>query len=302
MFQACSATCLQRHLQRAHAGAGDVRTRALAFQTAVNRLGTDARAAYDGHRGRLMRLVGAVQRGSGVCVLGAGNGNDLDLPFLLRTFGDVHLVDVDGEALARAVADLSAAQRAQITLHAGLDLSGCLDRIDDWGDRLPDDGALTAFAAEAAARIGRAIGRTFDVVLSACLLSQLCHPLQNALALPLPDWQRLFATVTRLHLATCAALTDPGGSTVIACDVLCQAGAALEAFRARTRDETLGEALVRAVESRTIVPDPDPRALQRLLASAAFSDVVDRVHVTEPWLWDLGATAQVVYGVVFRRA
>jgi hypothetical protein len=299
-FLACGAACLRHHLDRAHPGAPGAVARARAFQAEVNRLGIGASEAYAGHRARLMRLVAAAQRGQGLCVLGAGNGHDLDLPLLLRLFGEVHLVDADGEALARATAALPAG--ARVTGHAGIDLSGCLDQLDAWGERLPDEQALGAFAAEAARALAARLGRTFDVVLSACLLSQLCHPFQNMLALPAADWRRLFATVTRLHLHTMVGLTRPGGTGVVACDVLCHAGRAMEELTRRVPRAGLGPALVRAVEIGAIPPDPDPRALAGLLDSAAFAGAVDRVFVTEPWPWDLGPTVQVVYGVVFRRA
>jgi hypothetical protein len=267
----------------------------------VNRLGTRARDVYQGHRARLTRLLAATQRAGGLCVLGAGNGNDLDLPALLELFGDVHLVDIDEESLSRAVAPLSPGQRARVTL-AGLDLSGCLDRLDTWGDGLPDDQALAAFASRGALAVAGRLGRTFDVVLSACLLSQLCHPFQNTLALSGRDWQRLFATITRLHLATTALLTRPGGTGVIACDVLCHAGSAVELLRRRVPPDRFEATLLEAVMSGALPPEPDPRALARLLESPAFAQMIDRVNVTVPWFWDLGPTAQVVYGVMFRRS
>jgi hypothetical protein len=301
-FLACGAACLRRHLDARHPGAAPAPARARAFQAEVNSLGRDARAAYQGHRVRLTRLLAAAQRAAGLCVLGAGNGNDLDLPRLTALFGEVHLVDLDDRALARAVAGLPAGVRARVSLHTGVDLSGCLEHLDRWGDDLPDQDALAAFAAGGARALAGRLGHTFDVVLSACLVSQLCHPFQNTLALPRNDWQRLFAAVTRLHLTTAALLTRPGGTGVIACDVLCHAGAAIERLRGEVGPERLAKALVQAVESGAITPDPDPRALVRLLGSPGLAGLVDRVHVTEPWPWDLGTAHQVVYGVVFRRA
>jgi hypothetical protein len=300
-FVVCGSRCLDRHLQERHPGAESSRARAITFQREVNRLGTGARTTYEGHRERLMRLVSAAQRGPAICVLGAGNGNDLDLPLLARLFGEVHLIDVDEEALEHAVAGLPPAVRARVTLHGGVDLSGCLDLIDDWSDGVPGDEALAARADEAAAALARRLGRTFDLVLSACLLSQLCHPLQNTLALAAPDWRRLFTTVTRVHLGTLAQLTRPGGTGVIACDVLCHAGQAIDAVQARVGRASLGEALIAALERGGLAPEPDPRALARLLEGSPYDRLVDRVFVTEPWAWDLGATMQVVYGVVFRR-
>jgi hypothetical protein len=302
MFLACGAACLQRHVACVHDGAGGSRARALDFQRQVNQLGASARTLYAAHRARLMRLLSAAQRTTGVCVLGAGNGNDLDLPVLIRLFGEVHLVDIDGAALERAVADLPGHLRARVVLHAGVDLSGCLENLDAWGDRLPDEATLQHFASATAADLARAIGRSFDVVLSACVLSQLGHPLRNTLALEGRDWQRLLGAITRLHLATVTLLTRIGGTGVIACDVLCQAGAAVDKLRRHAKAERLGEELIRAIETGRIVPDPDPRALARDLEGGVFAELIDRVFITEPWLWELGPTSQVVYGVLFRRA
>jgi hypothetical protein len=301
-FLTCGARCLQLHLDGQHPGAGDARARALAFQGQVNRLGLAAGAIYGGHRARLRRLLCAAQRAQGLCVLGAGNGHDLDLPALVRAFGDVHLVDVDAAALARAVADLPDGLRARVTTHGDVDLSGCLDRIDEWGDALPDDAALTSHGAATAAAIAGHLGRTFDVVLSACVLSQLAHPLQSTLALDREDWARLFSAMRRLHLETMTWLVRPGGTGVIACDVLCHAGREVEALRQRVAPDRLGDALLHAVETRAIRPDPDPAVLAQLLESTAFSSRVDRVFIAEPWHWDLGSTSQVVYPVLFRPA
>lgn len=94
-------------------------------------------------------------------VLGAGNSNDLDLPTLLRTYDDVHLVDIDAQSLQNGVrkqlADVlswfdvgslesrlesqqptqSAASSAQskqpikrIHLHGGVDISGVLPALN----------------------------------------------------------------------------------------------------------------------------------------------------------------------------
>jgi hypothetical protein len=234
-------------------------------------------------------------------VLGAGNCHDLDLPVLVRVFGDVHLVDLDAEALARGVDDLPAALRARVTIHGEVDLSGCLDRIDEWGDALPDHAALAAHGAATAAALASEVGRTFDVVLSACVLSQLMHPLQNTLALGAEEWARLFSGTRRLHLETAARLVRSGGTGVLACDVLCQSGREVAALRERVGPDRLGDALLSAVEKRELRPDPDPATLAEVLESPGFSSLVERVFITDPWHWDLGPTSQVVYAVLFRR-
>jgi hypothetical protein len=302
-FLACSRSCLDRHLPRAHGTAVQMSAaaRAAEYQREVNRLGRDAWDPYEGHRMRLTALVTALQRGEGLCVLGAGNGNDLDLSLLTREFGEVHLVDLDPEALQRALARAPEQARARVRCHAPVDLSGMMDQLDHWGDGLPDAQEMALRARIAARALAQQIGRTFDVVLSSCALSQLCHPFQNTWALSGGEWQRLFDAVTALHLETMAALTRPGGTGVVACDVLCYAGEAVAETARQVPRSELASTLAARIASGAIAPNPDPQALAALLQSGRISPTVERPQITEPWLWDLGSTVQLVYGVLFRR-
>jgi hypothetical protein len=162
---------------------------------------------------------------------------------------------------------------------------------------LPDEERWLALAQTTSAAIADRLG-SFDVVLSACVLSQLCHPFQHALALGMADWRRLFLNITRLHLATLAQLTRPGGTGVIACDTLSHAGAALPALLAQIPRDRLEDVLEDALATGTLQPDPDPRAVAALLTSDGHAE---RPHITRPWLWDLGATVQLVYAIFFRK-
>ena len=89
VFTACSADCLRKHLSTQHAVALDSAAQARQTQQALNRA-RQGRDLYGPHRDRLGRLLRAVQRAEGLCVLGAGNCDDLDLPALVRDFGVVY--------------------------------------------------------------------------------------------------------------------------------------------------------------------------------------------------------------------
>ena len=54
---------------------------------------------YASHRGEIEKLIVPDSRGRRICVLGAGNCNDLDLKWLSEVYGEVHLVDLDRTAL-----------------------------------------------------------------------------------------------------------------------------------------------------------------------------------------------------------
>src|SRR6185295_19591792 len=76
------------------------------LQTDFNASSAAAWESYTSQRQRMTELfTGAGHSPAGrLCVLGAGNCNDLDLPALLGAYREVHLVDLDEEALNRGVA------------------------------------------------------------------------------------------------------------------------------------------------------------------------------------------------------
>src|SRR2546427_6062344 len=67
-----------------------------------------------------------------VCVLGAGNCNDLDLATLLHTFQEIHLVDLDAEALTHGVARQGLENNPAVRTHGGLDVTGMFDELAGW--------------------------------------------------------------------------------------------------------------------------------------------------------------------------
>src|SRR5438132_14001730 len=58
---------------------------------------------YASHRLEIEKLIVPESRGQRLCVVGAGNCNDLDLRWLAGAYGEVHLVDIDPLALDGAV-------------------------------------------------------------------------------------------------------------------------------------------------------------------------------------------------------
>src|SRR5882672_99502 len=82
---------------------------------------------YRGHRERVTAAIlalapgGSAARGGRLCLLGAGNANDLDLEALAARFDEVHLVDIDSAALARTTGRQSPAVRATLHAHAPVD-------------------------------------------------------------------------------------------------------------------------------------------------------------------------------------
>jgi hypothetical protein len=260
----------------------------------ANRGHAGNRELYAGHRARLCRLVTAVQRGAGgLCVLGAGNGDDLDLPALARAFGEVHLVDLDGAAMERALGALDGAARARLRVHPDVDLSGVLADVETWADDLPDAAAWRERALPAASAITERIASRFDVVLSAGVVSQLCVPLYEVLAARPPEWAALMEAVGRIHVATMAQLLRPGGTGVLVGDFPCRGDGAAPA-------PSSWKAVPAAVRARLdggVLSLRKPDVLAALVeATPGLADP----RRTEPWPWPQPDGVSLAYGILFR--
>jgi hypothetical protein len=310
-FVACSAACLARHQADAHGADGGrpAAARAAAYQARVNRNFAGNRAWYAEHREQLMALLaGGAPGGRAICVLGAGNGSDLDLPALAASFSSIHLVDLDGEALARCAAEAPATLRERLVLHPELDLTGFAEHLDAWGDQFPSEAELGHLALTAIQGILRRLGRRFDVVVSTCALSQLAVPYHRAWILSATNWGHLHAAVTAVHLATLAGATEPGGTGILVFDVLSSKNVPeLRALEGRG-PEALASFLASFFATLGDGPgpdrprlDPEPTGLLARLQAPGLARLVESARLTAPWLWNIGAETQLVYGLVFRR-
>ena len=299
---ACSAACLKRHQSDAHSRVLESASRALGHQVGVNRNFQQNWRQYAGHRERLMSLLAAAGAGQGrdICILGAGNCNDLDTERLATEFSEIHLVDIDPEALERGRESFPASRRDAVALHPNIDLSGFIDRLDEWGDRFPDDRELGRAALEAIQKIVNQIGCRSDVVLSTCVLSQLPIPYRRTWVTSASNWKRLHDAITAVHLATLAATVRPGGHGVMAFDLF----GSRRAPGLLGLDQDDGEAIQAFVEEQVgageIKLDWDPAAILARLKSSSLSSLVESPRLTLPWLWNTGDTL-VVYGLLFQR-
>jgi hypothetical protein len=258
------------------------------------------RELYRVHRAHLMELLGAHGRGGDLCVFGAGNCSDIDLEQLTGEFGEVHLVDLDGDALERARERVPLPSRDRIVIHPEVDLSGFVNRLDEWSEGLPL-GELGPRAVAAAHEIVRDLGRQFELTLSACVLSQLTVPFRRAWARSAFDWANIEAATTAVHVATVAGATRPGRRGLFAFDVLSsKAYPALAEHEGEARRE-LASFVDRQRRQGEITLSPDPEVFVSQLGAPGLASLVSQPTLTTPWLWNLGDAVQLVYGLVFRR-
>jgi hypothetical protein len=109
------------------------------LQAALNSASQTQWDAFASHRRQVTALLmtGADPGRTRLCVLGAGNGNDLDLSALLRAHREVHLVDLDPEALIRGARRQGVEEHPSLYRHGGVDVTSMLDAIATWSPRTP---------------------------------------------------------------------------------------------------------------------------------------------------------------------
>lgn len=264
--------------------------------------------AFAGHRRQLTELLmarpeagAASAEGPRLCVLGAGNCGDLDLERLATRYRSIHLVDIDPDALERARARQAASTRAVLVPVAPLDLSGMLGPLERWqrGQVTPDE--LLAHPERTTLDVARALGGPFDVVVSACVLSQMHLAVRAVLSDAHPLFQAASYTLNLTHLRTLSLLARPGeGVALLVSDVATEQMAPLSGSRLRGDFRALLEHLLQTgAVFDAVRPDvlvgiacDDPRLVREL----GLSSIVDA------WVWQNGPRrAFLVYALELPR-
>jgi hypothetical protein len=234
---------------------------------------------YAAHRARFTEAVlGSTQKAGGrLCVLGAGACNDLDLAALADVFSEIHLVDLDGKALARAVARQEAPVRARLHRHGEIDLAGLSSRrLARWRRAPPDaDEIEQAIAATLDGLIARLPG-PFEVVVSACVLTQMAFALREALGEGHPALEPVRHALIRAHLSTLVSLTGEGGAALFATDLVSSNFYPLDEV---PPDADLEDVLRKVVASGASYYAANPELASAILSEAGAPERLP------PWLW-----------------
>jgi len=279
-------------------------SKAVALQAKANRSTREHWTHFASHRAQIQGLLVAPfhRTGTGrLCVLGAGNCNDVDLRVLAEAFGEVHLVDIDPAALEAGVRRQVMAGKPGVTLHAGVDLTGVAARFAAWEKSPPTPADLEAAAREAAAAGAPDLGGAFDVVLSPCLLSQLVGYASDVLGKAHSMRRELLLALRTRHLRTLVDLLKPGGTAVLVCDVAnSESVPALGGDRRVDLDDLLKRLSYTGRHFDGLAPQAIDAALK---SDPIIAPLLGHVQLVRPWLWRLGPRRTfLVYAAVIRRS
>jgi hypothetical protein len=260
-------------------------------------------ALYAEHRARFTNalLSCAPKSGGRLCVLGAGKCNDLDLEQLSEVFGEIHLVDIDPSALAAATSRQTPALRARLRPHAPVDLSPLSGkRISKWQRKPPTRAELEAAEAMTLSTLLSRLPGPFDVVASACVLTQMSFALRKSLGEGHPMLGPIRISIMTTHLRTLAGLTKLGGVCLFTSDLVSSTTYPLDTLPA---DRDLRSVMDDIVDGGASYFAANPKLIREMLHhDPQLAERAGEPEPLDPWLWTgpLERT-YLVYGLRFAR-
>jgi hypothetical protein len=254
---------------------------------------------YAGHRARFTELLLKSASGGSLCLLGAGHCNDVDLDALAAHYSAIHLVDIDKSALLAAVSRQKPAVQAMLRVHAPLDLSGVERHLKKWKRAAPTERDVAAASSTVLASVAGLPG-PFDLVVSACVLTQMSFSARDALG----DTHRMLGalrvSLVRTHLATLLGLTAPGGTALLVSDLTSSNAFPLADVRP---EQNLFDVMGDIVEKGAFYHAANPNLIDDVIeADPVLRTMGGEPELLEPWLWT-GAFDRTyfVYALRFQR-
>lgn len=276
----------------------------LALQQQRNRESRERWSQYKEHRDAVTELILAeapALAGGRLCVLGAGNCNDLDLEAIAKTFAQIVLVDWDDEALQTGLTQqpLKESLREKITTLGNIDLTGVAPELSQWSPQSPPDDAtidrwiLSSQAADPLAGQG-----SFDVVISVCTLTQLIEVVILCLGENHPRFVELLVAVRSRHLRMLVELTAPGGTAILCTDIV-------SSLSCPTLNQIplpkLAGALSQLIQQRNFFTGANPFVLEAFFRTdPQIASHLSQVILRAPWLWNFGPRHFAVCAIVVR--
>lgn len=175
---------------------------------------------FEEHRRQQTDLIlSAIPEGGRICILGAGNSYDTDLKRIAAHFSEIHLVDIDREAIGSAKARMSGNVANKIFLHAPVDISGANKSLENWRDFKVTPEILLEFPELAANQLVNKLPGPFDCVVSSCLISQILLTYTGVMGEQHPLLQAGLITLLVTHLRSLVTLTKSNGRALWITDV-----------------------------------------------------------------------------------
>ncbi len=235
-----------------------------------------------------------------LCVLGAGNCNDVDLVRLNKIFTEIVLMDIDRSAMEAAVSlHVPESERRCFQIAEAFDVTGILERLQANDAKEEGSSAGRDVMTLLSGEPPMVPHSPFDCVLSGCLLSQMIDSVNLSLGANHPLFVPIVLALRRQHLKSLVQCLAIGGRGVLVFDFV--SSQSLPGLM-RLEESRLGQALFEAIQAKNFFTGLNPFAVQAELQSHAdFVGRVTDVRLHSPWRWDIGVKQFAVSAISFTR-
>ena len=267
-----------------------------------NEASAGAWAVAQSHRQRLLELICRHKTGSQatLCILGAGNCNDLDLNALLNEFVQIQLVDIDLEALQRGCQSQSLTPSNQLKILGNCDLTGFWHQLakasysEAISDNLIDDLISAISEWSGPDNLG-----SFDTVVSTCMLSQVVEAIIGTIGSHDRCLEVIVAARKR-HLQMLQDLTKPGGTSILVTDFVSTDTAP---DLPTLSGQALADRLSGMIAEHNFFAGLNPMRITGLLLEPDFlNGPAEKVDCQLPWLWNQGSRYYAVTAISFQKS
>ncbi|MFH1300723.1 MAG: hypothetical protein ABIK07_06650 [Planctomycetota bacterium] len=248
-------------------------------------------------RGYLTALAG--NRQGRLCVLGAGNCNDLDVKQLLQVYSEIHLVDVDQSALDYAVEVQAVSDDPRVFRYVR-DITGAGQELAGFeAASISPETDLSEIIQQFSQPAELDLPGPFDVVCSTCVLSQLILQAVSAVGDTHPQFEQLLVAIRSQHFQTVVDLIiDSGAGLVVSDFVSSESATDLK----EVPDFQFTQYLSQLLSSRNFFHGVHPGVLfSQLKGNTPLAGLVRNVEMLPPWRWDLGSRQYAVAAIQFHR-
>ncbi len=267
-------------------------------------------STYAAHQQQIMNLIsGCVSKmpkndDTSIAVLGAGNCHDIDLLQLAAWFSVIRLVDIDRPALEYGTASQQHKHSSSgcpiplpLEFIAPFDLAAPLTSLD------PDVKNHAATLVETCDALRAPFPTlpcaTSDVVVSACVLSQINGALLHLMEEKHPQFLMLLQSLRRGHFLRMLQLLKPGGQAIFVSDLV--SSESTPAIK-KVTDAELPRLLAHCLSTGNFFSGLNPAViLQDLQTCPEIASLCQDIRIQVPWRWEMGPRTYAVFAITFSR-
>lgn len=244
-------------------------------------------AAYSSHRNQVFKILRSVSVSpkNTICVWGAGRTVDLDLIGLLNHYSQIDLVDINPDLTRNALLQRGFDHQSVVSVLDSVDVTGL---GNFWSELKGSEAAIDIDEFAKSVNETALELKSYDVVVSTCLLSQLIRKADETIPLSNTGdrqknerWASIVRMLREQHIRHLLDHVHPGGYAVLITD-LTSSVALPEMLDPNMNADILMKSVVEGNHFHGL----HPLLIQQTCNQSKGTAKPNGVRISAPWIWD----------------